>query len=34
MNVSGLTLLSTPRGKALVVANTADSLQVFGAGKH
>ena len=29
LNVSGLALVNTPTGKALLVANTGDSLQVF-----
>jgi hypothetical protein len=29
LNVSGLALLTTPKGKALLVPNTGDSLQVF-----
>ena len=29
MNVNGLTLINTPPGKALLVANTGDSLQAF-----
>jgi hypothetical protein len=29
LNVSGLALINTPNGKALLVANTGDSLQVF-----
>jgi hypothetical protein len=29
LNVSGLALINTPAGKALLVANTGDSLQVF-----
>jgi hypothetical protein len=33
-NVSGLTLMNTAHGKALIVANTADSLQVFRVGRH
>jgi len=28
-NASGLALINTPTGKALLVANTGDSLQVF-----
>ncbi|MFL5480105.1 MAG: VCBS repeat-containing protein, partial [Gemmatimonadaceae bacterium] len=34
LNVSGLALLTTPAGKALLVANTGDSLQVFRVKKH
>jgi hypothetical protein len=33
-NVAGLALLSTPTGKAVLVANTGDSLQVFGIPKR
>jgi len=33
-NVSGLALVGTPRGKAVLVANTGDSLQAFGIGKR
>jgi hypothetical protein len=29
LNVSGLALINTPTGKAVLVANTGDSLQVF-----
>jgi len=29
LNVAGLTLINTPAGKALLVANTGDSLQAF-----
>ena len=29
MNVNGLTLITTPPGKALLVANTGDALQAF-----
>jgi hypothetical protein len=29
LNVSGLALINTPTGKAILVANTGDSLQVF-----
>jgi hypothetical protein len=29
LNVSGLTLLNTPVGKAVIVANSGDSLQAF-----
>jgi hypothetical protein len=29
LNVAGLVLISTPAEKAVVVANTGDSLQVF-----
>lgn len=34
LNVAGLALLDTPTGLALVVANTGDSLQVFGLRKR
>lgn len=34
LNVSSLILLNTQRGKTLLVANTADSLQAFGIRKH
>jgi hypothetical protein len=34
LNVSGLTLLRTPAGRLLLVANTADSLQAFTIGKR
>jgi hypothetical protein len=34
LNVSGLTLINTPNGKAVIVANSGDSLQVFGIGKR
>jgi hypothetical protein len=29
LNVAGLALINTPTGKAVLVANTGDSLQVF-----
>ena len=34
LNVSGLTLINTPNGKAVIVANSGDSLQVFRSGKR
>ena len=34
LNVSGLTLINTPNGKAVIVANSGDSLQVFRIGKR
>jgi hypothetical protein len=34
LNVSGLALINTPAGKALLVANTGDSLQAFTIRKH
>jgi len=30
LNVAGLALIDTPKGKAVIVANTGDSLQAFG----
>jgi hypothetical protein len=29
LNVSGLTLIRTPSGRAVIVANSGDSLQTF-----
>ena len=34
LNVSGLALIGTPTGKAVLVANTGDSLQTFVVRKH
>jgi hypothetical protein len=34
LNVSGLALLNTQRGRTLLVANSADSLQAIAVGKH
>jgi len=34
LNVSGLAMITTPRGKAVLVANTTDSLQAFGIRKR
>jgi hypothetical protein len=34
LNVSGLALINTPTGQALLVANTGDSLQAFSIRKH
>jgi hypothetical protein len=34
LNVSGLALINTPAGKAVLVANTGDSLQTFIIRKH
>ena len=34
LNVSGLTLINTPNGKAVIVANSGDSLQAFRMGKR
>ena len=34
LNVSGLTLINTPSGKAVIVANSGDSLQTFTIRKH
>ena len=33
-DVAGLTLINTARGKAVLVSNVADSLQIFAIGKH
>jgi enediyne biosynthesis protein E4 len=33
-NVSGLTLVNTAKGRMIIVANTADSLQAFGIRRH
>jgi hypothetical protein len=33
-DVAGLTLIKTAHGKAVLISNVADSLQVFGIGKH
>jgi hypothetical protein len=34
LNVAGLALIRTPTGKAVLIANTGDSLQAFTIGKH
>ena len=34
LNLSGLTLINTPSGKAVIVANSGDSVQVFRIGKR
>jgi len=33
-DVAGLALINTARGKAILVSNVADSLQVFAIAKH